>query len=203
VVALLSTVVIGATITGCVITDLPDPVGDHQRAQIRVSILRDAWARVASVYPDADPPPVPFMHTVTDHDRPAILVACLSRNGIHSIWLDNGQRYNPDVRAADYARLSFACSARYPAESQVISYLTASQKGTLFRYRRDFVRSCLLSIGLPSPDPPPGAKPTDGTGLPSWNPYRYVWQRRLAPGRPLSFLEQRCPPTPAWLDLAD
>jgi hypothetical protein len=191
-----------ATLAGCATAYPPDPVAERQRSQIRTSILRDSWAEVVRAYPDADPPPVPFMRTVTDEDRPMLLVACLRRNGVHSTWLDNGLRYSSTFRPREFARLSFVCSTQYPAESEVISYLSFAQRTELFKYRRDIVHTCLLSIGVPSPDPPPRAvRPTDQIELQSWNPYRYVWRSGLSPGS-LSFLEQRCPPIPAWLDLA-
>ncbi|MCU1585174.1 MAG: hypothetical protein JWM49_1730 [Microbacteriaceae bacterium] len=199
---LLVSVVLAAMLTGCATAGPSDPVGERQRSQIRISILRHDWAKFERAYPTADPPPVRFMRPVPDHDRPTVLVGCLRLNGIHSTWVDNGLPYSPNVRPLEFARLTFTCSAQYPSESQVVSYLSSSQREELFEYRRDTVRTCLLSIGMPSPRPPPGAaRPTEGIELPSWHPYQRVWQRGLAPG-PLSFLEQRCPPIPLWLDLA-
>jgi hypothetical protein len=200
--ALLVTAAIGVTLAGCTTADPPDPVGERQRSQIRASILRDNWAEVLREFPGVDPPLVPFMRTVTDHDRPIVLVACLRRNGIHSTWLDDGTRYSLSFGPREFARRSVACSVQYPAESEVISHLAFPQRAALFKYRRDTVHSCLLSIGMPSPAPPPGAaRPTDRIGLLNWNPYRDVWRSGLSPGA-LSFLEQRCPPIPIWLDLA-
>jgi hypothetical protein len=193
---------IGVTPAGCTAAGPSDPVGDNQRSQIRESILRDDWARIARANPNAHPPAVPFMHTVTDYDRPAILVECLRRKGVNSAWLEDGIRFNPYVGPLEFERLSFGCSARYPSESEVVPYLLSSQRAQLFRYRRDMVRTCLLSVGVRSPAPPSGsAQPTNGTRLSSWNPYQDVWKRGLNPG-PLSYLEQRCPPIPPWLDLS-
>ncbi|MDQ1598463.1 MAG: hypothetical protein QOI70_1887 [Microbacteriaceae bacterium] len=199
---LLFIVVLAAMLTGCATAGPSHPVSERQRSEIRTSILRHDWAKVERAYPNADPPRVRFVRTVPDHDRPTVLVRCLRLNGIHSTWVDNGLPYSPNVSPLDFARLSFTCSAQYPSESQVVSYLSSSQRKELFEYRRDTVRTCLLSIGMPSPRPPPrAAQPTEGIEPPSWHPYQVVWQRGLAPG-PLSFLEQRCPPIPRWLDLA-
>jgi hypothetical protein len=188
---------------GCALTPTTDPMGARQRSQIRESVLENRWSDVRKAFPDALRPTVSTMHTVTDHDRAEVILDCLRRSGIPATPTDNGFRYNSSLGQSqlEFVETSYACSASFPAESEVVSYLIGPQRMALSDYKRNVVRPCLLSAGVASPAPPEAGSARPALGSSQWSPYRSVWSSNPSAGT-LAYLERRCPPLPAWLDLS-
>jgi hypothetical protein len=101
----------------------------------------------------------------------------------------------------DVAVIYYLCQASHPSVSQVAWFLDETQTSALHDYYLEVVRPCLLSAGAPSQPSPPGAG-VSGEALTGWNPYQVIWTSGAAP-EVISYLEHRCPPVPAWLNLGE
>jgi hypothetical protein len=189
-------------LTGCAQTR--PPISDEQRAAIRSSILELTWAAVEKQYPEAIRPRVIMGGTVPDHEWNDTVVECLRSDGIVArvsrgkvLYGSNAGQHQVDVAVAYYL-----CQASHPSQSQVAWFLDETQTGALYDYYLDIVRPCLLSAGAPSPPSPPRAKAREAADFLGWNPYQLVWTTGVAP-EVLKYLEHRCPPVPAWLNLGE
>ncbi len=181
-----------------------DPVGAGQRAQIRSLILNNLWGQVAAEYPGAARPSVPVTHTVLDHDYPDLMVACLTRKGLHAVRTDLGF-----ITAATFGESlqkqaieGFECSAEYIPVSQLFTHISRSQLDAFDRFLVTDVQACLKLAGAPTSKAPPGVSPNGITGLEGWTPYDELWKRKTSPTA-LAYLELRCPPIPSGLELKE
>ncbi|CAN5536279.1 hypothetical protein BH10ACT4_BH10ACT4_04040 [soil metagenome] len=177
------------------------PLSALQRAIIRNSILDSKWAQVASEYPEAIRPAVTISPTVPDHDWAPAMVECLKSAGVVAYILNGEPVYGSAGQTPlEVAVRYYACEAAHPSESQVASHLSRSQSAALYDYYLLVVRPCLLTAGAPSPASPDRSAAEGLAGLAGWNPYQVIWTSSM-PATTQAYLEQRCPPTPAWLDL--
>jgi hypothetical protein len=188
-------------LTGCVQSTRP-PMSDDQRAAIRSAILNLTWAEVEAQYPEAIRPQVSMGRTVPDHEWNDVVVACLRADGIVAQVSRGKVLYGSTEgqHQVDVAVIYYLCQASHPSESQVVWFLDETQTTALYDYYFDIVRPCLLSAGAPSQPSPPGAQAREAVALDGWNPYQLVWASGVAP-EVLKYLEHRCPPVPAWLNL--
>ena len=174
---------------------------DRQRASIRTTILDTKWSAVAAEYPEAIRPEVAMMVTVPDHDWPEAMVECLRVAGIVAHVVDGKAIYGSAGQTPLEVSVGFySCEAGHPAESQVASYFTSAQSAALYDYHLRVVRPCLLSAGAPSPASPDRSAAVALAGLAGWNPYQVIWTSAIS-AQTRTYLEQRCPPTPTWLNL--
>ncbi|MHC5796730.1 hypothetical protein ACVXZ4_11280 [Lacisediminihabitans sp. FW035] len=203
----LSAVAIAASmlmLAGCAGASDLDPLGPERRAQIRQAILDAHWAGVVRDYPDGLRPTVPTVRPVTDHDQPAVFFACMRASGVPASPTDNGFRYNSSLGQSllEFEAVRYVCEASSPSESEVVSYLSGTSRAALFDYQTKVVRPCLLSAGAKSPAPPDGGPSYYlSAALAAWNPYMDILAAKPRSSA-VSYLEQRCPPIPAWLDLS-
>jgi hypothetical protein len=188
-------------LSGCVQATRP-PISNGQRAAIRSAILNLTWAEVAKQYPEAIRPRVSMGRTVPDHEWNDVVVECLRSDGIVArvshgkVLYSSGEGQLP----VEVAVIFYHCQASHPSQSQVTWFLDDTQASALYDYYFDMVRPCLLSAGVSSQPSPPRARATGAAALDGWNPYQLVWTSGVAP-EVLKYLEQRCPPVPAWLNL--
>jgi hypothetical protein len=188
-------------LTGCAHATGP-PMSNERRAAIRSAILNLTWAEVEKQYPEAIRPQVSLGRTVPDHEWNDVVVECLQRDGIVArvsrgkVLYGSGEGQLP----VDVAVIFYLCQASHPSQSQVIWFLDKTQTRALYDYYFDIVRPCLLSAGVPSQPSPRGARASEAVALDGWNPYQLVWTSGVAP-EVLKYLEHRCPPVPAWLNL--
>ena len=183
---------------------MPDPLGPQRRQQIREAILDAHWAPIVADYPDALRPTVHSMKPVSDHDQPATVLACLRSTGIAASPTDNGFRYNSSLGQSqlEFEAVRYVCSASSPSESEVESYLSGSSRAALFDYQATIVRPCLLAAGAMSPAPPDGGPAYYlSAALAAWSPFMQILASKPRVGT-VAYLEKRCPPLPAWLELA-
>ena len=174
---------------------------DRQRASIRTTILDSKWSPVAAEYPEAIRPEVATMVTVPDHDWPDAMVECLRLAGIVAHVVNGNAVYGSAGQTPLEVAVSFySCEAGHPAESQVASYFTPAQSAALYDYYLRIVRPCLLTAGAPSPASPDRSAAVGLAGLAGWNPYQVIWTSTIT-AQTRTYLEQRCPPTPTWLNL--
>lgn len=190
-------------LAGCAGPALESPLSQKTRALIRTSILDQKWSELTKDYPEALRPAVLVVHTLVDHDWPSAIVKCLRDSGFTATATDNGYRYSSSFGQSplEFAVAGYVCSASYPVESEVKSYLTDSQKEALYNYQRNWLRPCLLAAGAPTAAPPDRQSADSVAGLAGWSPYQVLWQSGISPGA-LGYFEHRCPPLPTWLDLA-
>jgi hypothetical protein len=191
-------------LAGCAGAPVPDPLGPQRRQQIREAILDAHWAPIVADYPDALRPTVHAMKPVSDHDQPAAVLACLRSSGIPASPTDNGFRYNSSLGQSqlEFEAVRYVCSASSPSESEVESYLSGSSRAALFDYQRTIVRPCLLAAGAMSPAPPDGGPAYYlSAALAAWSPFMQILASKPRVGT-VAYLEKRCPPLPAWLELA-
>ena len=173
----------------------------RERASIRTAILDSKWSQVVGEYPEAIRPTVTMALTVPDHEWASVMVQCLKSGGI-SAYIVNG---SPTYGSAGQTPLEVAvryylCEAGHPSESQVASHFSPAQAAALYDYYLRVVRPCLLSAGAPSPASPDRSAVASLAGLAGWNPYQVIWTSSMS-ARTETYLEQRCPPIPAWLNL--
>ena len=204
VVAALSALAVAAMLSGCVAPSSggdAGPLSPLQRAIIRNSILDSKWSVVAAEYPEAIRPAVRMAPTVTDHDWAPEMVKCLGTAGIVA-YIQNGVAVygSAGQTPLEVAVRYYACEAGHPSESQVASHFSASQSTALYDYYLRVVRPCLLAAGAPSPASPDRSAVASLAGLAGWNPYQVIWTSSM-PATTQSYLEQRCPPIPTWLNL--
>ena len=191
-------------LAGCATTPPPDPLGPQRRVQIRQAVLDAHWADVVRDYPDALRPEVPTVRPVTDHDHPAVFFACMRASGVPASPTDNGFRYNSSLGQSrlEFEVVRYVCEAAAPSESEVVSYLSGTSRAALFDYQRTIVRPCLLSVGARSAAPPDeGQAYYLSAALAAWSPFGEILAAKPRPSA-VAYLEQRCPPLPAWLDLS-
>ncbi|CAN5536223.1 hypothetical protein BH10ACT4_BH10ACT4_04030 [soil metagenome] len=191
-------------LAGCAAAPAVDPLGAGRRAQIRQAILDAHWAGVVRDYPDGLRPTVPTVRPVTDHDQPAVFFACMRASGVPASPTDNGFRYNSSLGQSllEFEAVRYVCEASSPSESEVVSYLSGTSRAALFDYQSKVVRPCLLSVGAKSPAPPDGGPAYYlSAALAAWNPYMEILAAKPRSST-VAYLEQRCPPIPAWLDLS-
>ena len=174
---------------------------DRQRTSIRTSILDSKWSSVAAEYPEAIRPEVTMMMTTPDHDWPDAMVECLRLAGIVAHVVNGNAVYGSAGQSPlDVAVSFYSCQAEHPAESQVASYFTPAQSAALYDYYLGVVRPCLLTAGAPSPASPDRSAAVGLAGLAGWNPYQVIWTSTIT-AQTRTYFEQRCPPTPSWLNL--
>lgn len=191
-------------LAGCAGAPMPDPLGPQRRQQIRQAILDAYWAPVVADFPDALRPAVLTMKPVSDNDQPAVVLACLRSSGIPASPTDNGFRYTSSLGQSqlEFAAVRYVCSASLPSESEVESYLSGSSRAALFDYQRTIVRPCLLAAGAVSPAPPDGGPAYYlSAALAAWSPFMQILASKPRAGT-VTYLENRCPPLPSWLQLA-
>lgn len=204
VVAVVAAMALTVLLSGCMtvrVGAVADPLSGGQRAIIRSTILDSKWSQVAAEYPEAIRPAVTIAPTVADHDWAPAMVECLRSSGIQA-YIENG---DPIYGSAGQSPLEvavryYSCEAGHPSESQVASHFTAAQSTALYNYYLRVVRPCLLTAGAPTPASPDRSAAASVAGLAGWNPYQVIWTSGM-PATTLAYLEQRCPPTPAWLNL--
>lgn len=197
-------VAVAVTLSGCVPSgsgDKKSPLSAVQRARIRSAIIDSKWSQVATDYPEALQPKVTMAPTVADHDWAQAIVSCLKMAGIVA-YDDNGSPIygSQGQTPLEVAVTFYACEVGHPSQSQVASYLTPEQSGALYDYYLRAVRPCLLAAGAPSPASPDRSAAASLAGIAGWNPYQVIWTSSMS-ATAQAYLEQRCPPTPAWLDL--
>jgi hypothetical protein len=191
-------------LAGCAAAPAVDPLGAERRVQIRQAILDAHWAGVVRDFPDGLRPTVPAVRPVTDHDKPAVFFACMRASGVPASPTDNGFRYNSSLGQSrlEFEAVRYVCEASSPSESEVVSYLSGTSRAALFDYQTKVVRPCLLSVGAKSPAPPDGGPAYYlSAALAAWNPYMEILAAKPRSST-VAYLEQRCPPIPAWLDLS-
>lgn len=177
------------------------PITERQRASIRTTILDSRWSQVAGEYPEAIRPEVTVAPTVPDHDWASVIVQCLELGGIVADIVNGVPTYGSAGQSPlEVAVRYYLCEAGHPSESQVASHFTPAQSVALYDYYLRVVRPCLLTAGAPSPASPDRSAVASLAGLAGWNPYQVIWTRGM-PATTLAYLQQRCPPTPAWLNL--
>lgn len=200
--AIVVVAVCAVLLTACSAAPVP-ALSDSSMAAIRASILDSQWSIVAGAYPEAVRPEIRVKRTVTDHDWPLIMVACLKEAGFKAFAEGGGVSYasSQGQTPIEYAVSYYDCAAQYPALSDIVSRLDPRQTELQYGYQVNVVRPCLLLSGAPSP-PSPDRSAADGVGgLAGWNPYQLIWLRGMSQGT-LRYLEHSCPPVPPWLDLA-
>ena len=177
------------------------PLGPLQRAIIRNSIIDSKWSQVAAEYPEALQPKITMAPTVSDHNWAPAIVKCLKTAGIVA-YIENGAPIygSAGQTPLEVAVTFYACEVGHPSESQVAAHLTRAQSGALYDYYLQVVRPCLLAAGAPSPASPDRSAASSLAGIAGWNPYQVIWTSSMA-ATTQAYLEQRCPPTPAWLNL--
>jgi len=148
---------------------------DRQRSSIRTTILDLKWSPVAAEYPEAIRPEVTMMVTVPDHDWPDAMVECLRLAGIVAHVVNGNAVYGSAGQTPLEVAVSFYSCLR-------------------------IVRPCLLTAGAPSPASPDRSAAVGLAGLAGWNPYQVIWTSTIT-AQTQTYLEQRCPPTPTWLNL--
>ncbi|MCU1415280.1 MAG: hypothetical protein JWN80_2620 [Microbacteriaceae bacterium] len=175
------------------------PVSAAQRAQIRTALLDKQWQEIANVYPDAIRPKAPATHTVPDHDWPQDVVDCLHDRGY--IAQVSGDSFTFDSFSnqtnVDFHVEGYLCTSAYVQQSDVLARLTKQQQQAFDDFEVYQVQPCLRLAGAQTFPPPVGHL----TGLSSWSPFDLVWLTGST--KSSAYLEQKCPPTPSWLDLAD
>jgi hypothetical protein len=202
--AVVAALAVAILLSGCVQSSAgadASPLSALQRAIIRNSILDSKWSQVAADYPEAIRPAVTMSPTVADHDWAPAIVKCLRSGGIMA-HTENGEPIYGSAGQSplEVAVLYYSCGAGHPSESQVASHLTRAQSSALYDYYLRVVRPCLLTAGAPTPASPDRSAVASIAGLAGWNPYQVIWTSAM-PATTQTYLEQRCPPTPAWLNL--
>jgi hypothetical protein len=190
-------------LAGCAAAPPTDPLGPQRREQIRQAILDAHWANVVRDYPDALRPEVPTVRPVPDNDHSAVFFACMRESGVPASPSDNGFRYNSSLGQSllEFNSVRYVCESSAPSESEVVSYLSGSSRAALFDYQRKIVRPCLLAAGARSSAPPDGGPAYYlSAALAAWSPFAEVLASKPRADT-LAYLEKRCPPLPAWLDL--
>ncbi|QNE46530.1 hypothetical protein F1C58_06140 [Glaciihabitans sp. INWT7] len=192
-------------LAGCAAAAPSDPLGPQRREQIRQAILDAHWSDVVRDYPDALRPVVPIMRPVADNDHAAAFFECMRASGVPASPSDNGFRYNSSLGQSllEFNSVRYVCESSAPSESEVVSYLSGSSRAALFDYQRKIVRPCLLAAGARSSAPPDGGPAYYlSAALAAWSPFAEILASKPRADT-LAYLEKRCPPLPAWLDLTD
>lgn len=189
-------------LSGCVGWPATSPISQAERDGIRTELLDALWQPVADQYPEAQRPGVAIASTVPDHDWPAVVIDCLHRLGYVAVQSAGGVEYrNGNGKTPlEFAVALYSCAGSHPAESWVAARLGPRQSASLYGYYLNVVRPCLLLAGAPSPASPDRSAVESLAGLAGWNPYQVIWTSGIPASR-LSYLEQRCPPVPVWLNL--
>jgi hypothetical protein len=190
------TLICAVLLSGCA-TAAP-PVSSAELAQIRSVLLDEAWRPIATEYPEALRPQVPIVHTVTDHDWSADVVGCLQRRGYIASVTGTGFSYDayPGETPVKFTVEGYICTATFAKQSAVFARLSASQQNAFDGFQVTQVQPCLRLAGARTTAAPSARL----TGLAGWSPYDDVWRSRPT-ARALSYLEQRCPPIPQWMNL--
>lgn len=182
---------------------VPEPVfGAKDKAAIRSRILDRNWETIASEYPEAIRPDIGNSRTVADHDWNDVMIACLRESGIvadASEGLVGYTRSNGQTQL-EVAVHFYSCAASNQSVSEITPFLDRAKTLALYDYYLNTVRPCLLSIGANSPRSPDLSAARGPEGLGGWNPYQTIWVTGVST-QTVRYLEQRCPPTPAWLNL--
>ncbi len=189
-------------LAGCTGRPATSPLSAAQRASIRTELLDASWQSVAEQYPEALRPRISIANTVPDHDWPAAVIGCLRRLGFVAVQSGGGVEYRNGrgKTPLEYAVALYSCEGSHPAESAVAARLRPRQSASLYGYYLNVVRPCLLLAGAPSPASPDRSAVESLAGLAGWNPYQVIWTSGV-PAHRLDYLEYRCPPVPAWLNL--
>jgi hypothetical protein len=191
-------------VTGCAAQPASSPLSEAQRSSIRTELLDARWQPVSEEYPEALRPSVAIAPTVPDHDWPEAVIACLRGLGFVAVQSGGGVEYRNGLGKTplEYAVALYACEGSIPAESAVAARLEPRQTASLYGYYLNVVRPCLLLAGAPSPASPDRSAVESLAGLAGWNPYQVIWTSGTPAAR-LDYLERRCPPVPAWLNLGN
>lgn len=180
----------------------PPIFGAKDKATIRSRILDRAWATVQLEYPEAIRPDIRNSRTVSDHDWTDVMIGCLRASGIvadASEGLVGYTRSNGQTQL-EVAVHFYSCAASNQSVSEVTPFLDKAKTMALYDYYLNTVRPCLLSVGAYSPPSPDLSAAKNPEGLGGWNPYQTVWVTGVST-QTVRYFEQRCPPTPAWLNL--
>jgi hypothetical protein len=191
-----------ALLTSCSAAPVP-ALSPSNLASIRASILDSQWSIVSGEYPEAVRPDIRVKRTVSDHDWPLIMVACLNGAGFKAFAESGGVSYasSQGQTPIEYAVSYYDCAAQYPALSDIVSRLDPRLAELQYEYQVNVVRPCLLLSGAPSPPSPDRSAAQGLEGLAGWNPYQLIWLNGMSLGT-VRYLEHTCPPIPPWLDLA-
>ncbi|WP_222706651.1 hypothetical protein [Lacisediminihabitans profunda] len=189
-------------LAGCSGGPATSPLSQADRVSIRTELLDARWQSVTDQYPEALRPRLSIAPTVPDHDWPAAVIVCLHRLGFVAVQSGGGVEYRNGrgKTPLEYAVALYTCEGSHPAESAVAARLGPRQSASLYGYYLNVVRPCLLLAGAPSPASPDRSAVESLAGLAGWNPYQVIWTSGVPASR-LDYLERRCPPVPAWLDL--
>ncbi len=173
------------------------PVSADQRAKIRTVLSNAQWAPLAMQYPEAIRPSVPIVHTVTDHDWAADVVSCLHARGYIATVTHSGFSYDAYTgeTALEFQVEGYICTANFAKQSDVFARLSADQQAAFDSFELTQVQPCLRLAGAKTASAPL----VHLTGLAAWSPYDEVWKHSSA--KEVSYLEQRCPPIPSWMNL--
>ncbi len=190
-------------LAGCASAPSTTPVSAAERARIRTAILDDQWAAIATTYPEAVRPRITVTRTVPDFEWAKDVVACLGRLGNKATPTGLGFVYSSTAgeTAIDYTVVGYLCTSSWVRLSDVQGRLTGRQERDFEDFEIHQVRPCLLLAGARSSPPPTDVQRSGLSGLAGWSPYDLV-RRTATPGQ-LDYLEQRCPPVPGWMDLAE
>jgi hypothetical protein len=189
------------TLVGCA-SSSPAPVSAKDRARIRSEILEGQWAPIAATYPEAVRPKTTVTHTVPDFEWATDVVGCLNRLGNRAKATGGSVVYSSTAgeTSIDYAVVGYLCTSSWVKLSDVQGRLTGRQEGDFENFEIHQVRPCLLLAGVRSPPPPTDIQASGLFDLAGWSPFDLV--RTTVSTAHLDYLEQRCPPIPAWIDLA-
>ncbi len=181
------------------------PLTAEDRTAMRSAIVASAWRDVSAQYPEALRPEVIVSTTLSDNEWRRQLVLCLRDRGITARLAEGQVTYSSSngQPPLEVAVSFYSCTMTHPSVAVVQRYLDDAQSYALHNYYLNSVRPCLIAAGVPSPLPRlrSAAETLSGVPVPSsWDPYEIVSSSEISPVA-LGALEQRCPPTPAWLNL--
>ncbi len=97
---------------------------------------------------------------------------------------------------ADFHVEGYICTSAYAKASDVLAELNPAQVQAFDDFEVNQLQPCLRLAGAKTFPPPVGHL----TGISDWNPFDLIWLNGTA--KEAAYLELRCPPIPAWMDLA-
>ncbi len=117
-------------LAGCSAAPSGDPLGAGGRARIRTELLNEQWGVILDNFPDATRPVVGATHSVTAHDWPAAVVACLHAMGYVARADGTGFTFDSFTNETDeeFRIDGYKCTAQNVEDFAVASKLTKSQQ---------------------------------------------------------------------------